>query len=452
MRQQTDGITKDFEAMSHPHRRDFLRRSASAALAGANYWTASRSRAAEPVSENATIAEARRAAMDVLQPKPRELEHGLELHAESIVFDAYGFAPRAALDSDAINRAIEAGASDAELQDLREDQGMTRCVTSQAERTEFMEAWNAAGMTCIFQNAGEEGQDPLRLMKRLARFTYVTDVLGDFVRKAVTPDDVLKAKREGRHCLAFSGNGVPIAQQWVSVEEELSYVRIFFQLGIRMMHLTYNRRNMIGDGCAEPANAGLSDFGRQAVAEMNRVGVIADVAHSGWQTSLEAAQVSKRPMVASHTACAGLHMHIRNKPVEVIKAIADTGGYAGICCIPSFLGGDGDLKALLDHIDYAVQRFGADHVAIGTDIAYTSRNTAAANQKIARAGKSRTRWEALWPPGSLGGKYPKSLSLAWTNWPMYTVGLVQRGYKDDDIQKILGGNVLRVCRAALETT
>ena len=435
------------------HRRDFLRSSAATALAGAvGYWTASRSRAADPLAEaaakNETIAEARRAALDVFQPKPKDLEHGLELHARSIVFDSYGFAPRCAVDGDAINRAIEAGASDVELQDLREDHGMTRCVTDAAERAEFLEAWKAAGLTCIVQNAGEEGSDPLRLLKRLARFTYVTDSMPDFVRKAVTADDVLEAKRAGRHSLCFSGNGVPIAQQWVSVEEELRFVRVFYQLGIRMMHLTYNRRNMIGDGCGEPANAGLSDFGRAAVAEMNRVGVIADVAHSGWRTSLEAAQVSKRPMVASHTACDGLNHHIRSKPNDVIKAIVDTGGYIGICCIPNFLGGEGDLKALLDHIDYAVQRFGADHVAIGTDITYTSRNSAAENKKIARTAKSRSRWEALWPPGALGGKYPKALSIAWTNWPLYTVGLVQRGYKDEDIQKILGGNVLRVLRAA----
>ena len=80
---------------------------------------------------------------------------------------------------------------------------------------------------------------------------------------------------------------------------------------------------MIGDGCAEPANAGLSDFGRAVVAEMNRIGVIPDVAHSGRQTSLETAKASKRPVVASHTACVGVHKHIRGKPDEVIRAVVD---------------------------------------------------------------------------------------------------------------------------------
>ena len=147
-----------------------------------------------------------------------------------------------------------------------------------------------AGIRCdlCFQNAGQEGQDPMRLIKRLARFTYVTDMMRGFVAKASTPQDVVSAKKEGRHCLYMTGNGVPLTQQWVSVPDELRYMRIFFQLGIRMMHLTYQRRNMIGDGCGEKTDAGLSDFGEAAVREMNRVGVIRIV--RWWlKTSLEAA-------------------------------------------------------------------------------------------------------------------------------------------------------------------
>jgi membrane dipeptidase len=389
-------------------------------------------------------------ALDILKPSQKDLEHGLELHANSLVFDGYGFAPRAAIDGDAFRAVAEAGASDIELQDLREEMSMTRCVTDPEEQIEFLDAWRAAGVTCIFQNAGEEGQDPLRLIKRLARFTFVTDMLRDDVAKAATPDDVIAAKEQGRQCFYLTGNGVPLTQQWVSTHDELRYVRVFFQLGIRMMHLTYNRRNMLGDGCAEKANAGLSDFGREAIAEMNRVGVIVDVAHSGWRTSLEAAQVSQQPMVASHTTCAGLYEHIRGKPNEVVRAIADTGGYIGICCIPRFLGGKGDIAAFLDHIDYAVKKFGIDHVAIGTDVAYTSRNATRENAKVPKRGRSRTRWAALWPADPFVTTPQARDSLAWTNWPLFTVGLVQRGYSDEDIQKILGGNVLRVADAVLK--
>jgi membrane dipeptidase len=391
---------------------------------------------------------ARQAALQALKPTKRDLEHGLELHAASLVIDAYGFSPRAALNGAEIRAAMEAGATDIELQDLQEEMNMTRCVTNAAERAEYQSAWEASGVTCIVQNAGEEGQDPLRLIKRLARFTYVTDMLRDVVEKAPAPDDIVAVKKRGKHCLYFSGNGVPLTQQWASVEDELRYIRIFFQLGIRIMHLTYNRRNMIGDGCAEPSNAGLSDFGRAVVAEMNRIGVIPDCAHAGWQTSLEAAKVSRKPVVASHSACVGVNRHIRAKPDEVIRALADSGGYIGICCIPGFLGRGGDINVMMDHIDYVKKRFGAGAVAIGTDIAHMSSANAAEARKIP-ARRRRTPFQYFWPEGALGGGDTTG-TLRWTNWPLFTVGMVQRGYTDAEIQQILSGNVLRVARATLD--
>ena len=435
-------------------RRSFLKTSAGAPLAATAAY-ASSGATAEPAARadrpaggfNETIQRARQAALDVLKPSRRDLEHGLELHAASLVADCYGFSPRAALDVEAYRKVAESGASAVELEDLREEMSMTRSVTDPAQRAEYQEAWDAAGVTCIFQNAGEESQAPLRILKRLARFTYVTDMLRDFVVKAATPDDIVAAKKAGRHCLYFSSNGVPLAQIWENVESEMQYLRIFFQLGIRMMHITYNRRNMLGDGCGEANDGGLSDFGRACVAEMNRLGVIPDVAHSGWQTSLDTAKASRRPMVASHSGCDAVHHHIRSKPDRVIRAICDTGGYIGVCAIGGFLGGRGDLNAMLDHIQYVAKKFGADHVAIGTDIAYSARTAPGESQRMLKIWPSRRRWEYLWPAGALGGtSHP---SLAWTNWPMFTVGMVQRGLPDDDIQKILGGNMLRVARASL---
>jgi membrane dipeptidase len=430
----------------HINRRQFLGASAAlsvAGTAGARSLTGAQS---APVNEK--IAHPRKVALNLLKPSQKELDHGLELHAQSVVFDAYGFSPSAALDGDAIRAAMEAGASDIELNDMREEMGMTRCVTDPAEREEYIQAWEASGVTCIFQNAGEEGQDGLRMLKRAARFTFVTDMMSNFIQKAVRPDDVVAAKKNNRRCLYFSSNGVPLTQAWISVEDELRYVRVFFQLGFRMMHLTYNRRNMIGDGCGEPSNAGLSDFGRTVVAELNRIGVIADVAHSGWQTSLEAAKVSARPMVASHSGCAAVNNHYRCKPDEVIRAIVDTGGYIGICCVPGFLGRSGDINALLDHIDHVAKVFGVDHVGIGTDVVYASRNADRERKKIPSR-PSRPQFRSLWPPYSFETTPDQALSLSWTNWPLFTVGLVQRGYSDTDIQKIIGGNVLRVARAVL---
>jgi membrane dipeptidase len=428
-------------------RRRFLQ---TAMLGAATFGGRRASGAPLAATGNDKIEKARQAALAVLSPTDAELERGLRLHAESIVFDAYGFAPRSAVDADAIVSAMEAGASDAELRDLREELMMVGQAQSAVERAEFFAAFHAAGVTCIFQNAGEEGNDPLRLLKRLARFTFTCDTLRPELTKAVGPDDVRMTKRNKSVCLAFTTNGVPLPQNWETVRDELQLIRVFRQLGVHMMHVTYNRRNPLGDGAGEANDGGLSDFGRAAVAEMNRLGVIVDVAHSGWRTSLEAAKASTKPMVASHTACAALHKHYRGKPDEVIRAICDTGGLIGICCIPQFLGGKADLGAFLDHLDYAIRKFGAEHVAIGTDVAYVSRNEATERAKIDAAatkrGKSSTgpRWEALWPPHEFRPPSGAGESLAWTNWPLFTVGLVQRGHSDDVIRRVLGENMLRV--------
>ena len=106
---------------------------------------------------------------------------------------------------------------------------------------------------------------------------------------------------------------------------------------------------------------------------------------------------------------------------------------------------------MMDHIDYAVKTFGAEHVAIGTDVAYTSRKADQENKKIPPLShrKSRNPWRSLWPPDDFVSTLEMSLSMAWTNWPLFTVGLVQRGYSDYDIQKIIGGNVIRAAREVL---
>ncbi len=160
-------------------------------------------------------------------------------------------------------------------------------------------------------------------------------------------------------------------------------------------------------------------------------------------------------MVASHSVCVALNAHHRGKPDEVIRAICDTGGYIGICCVPAFLGGSGDINALLDHIDYVIRTFGPDHVAIGTDVAYSSSAMAEESRKVPSRGPSRKRWGNFWPADDPlfadEWRQPhQTQSLAWTNWPLFTVGMVQRGHSDEVIRKVLAGNVLRVATAVLD--
>ncbi len=401
---------------------------------------------------NENMQEQRQAALAILKPSERDLQYGLKLHHESVVIDMYGFGPNASSDTRAIQKAMEKGLSDIEIQDLSESMPMLRHLYNQEELDEYKAAWKASGVTCIGRNAGEESQAPHVLIKRLARFIHVTDVLRDFVPKVVQPDEIAAAHRAGKHCILLTCNGIPLTQDWRFTTTELAWVPLFRQLGCRMMHLTYNRRNMLGDGCAEPANAGLSDFGKLAIAELNRCGIIVDVAHSGWRTSLEAAQASSRPIVASHTTCRTLHDHCRSKPDEVIRAILDSGGMIGICCIAGFLGRTGDINALLDHIDYMLKKFGPDSVGIGTDTSY--RSSLNDLQPAINRPKRPGRFESLWPPESYAqpewDKPLQKMSLQWINWPMFTVGMVQRGHSDETIRKVLGENFLRVLKANFE--
>jgi membrane dipeptidase len=403
---------------------------------------------------NETIDRPRELALALLQPTAAQLDHAWELHFGSLVFESYGFAPRCAVDAAGINDAVQGGASSEEVSDLREAMTMNRNATDARERKEFFDAFHAAGVTCIFQNAGEEGNDPLRLLKRLAHFTTATDRLQPELRKVVTAEEVLAVKKAGKVALCFTGNGVPLPQQWESVRDELRLILIFHELGIRMMHLTYNRRNPIGDGAGEPHDGGLSDFGKAVVAEMNRAGVIVDVAHSGWKTAGDAAKASAKPMVASHTTCAEVYRHFRGKPDDVIKAICDTDGLVGMCGIPRFLGGKGDLPALLDHLDHLIKKFGARHAAIGVDTAYVSRFDKEERLKIQKRpsgasplSNSGDRWEHLWPKDDFQSTPEAEQSIAWTNWPFFTLGLVMRGHSDETIRQVLGENVMRVLKA-----
>ena len=400
------------------------------------------------------IQQARAVALEILQPSASQLEHGLALHRDAIVCESYSLGLLAPIDGEAMAQAVEARASEIELQYLSEQMRMTRWAYDDELKAEYLGAWEASGVTCAFQNAGEEGNNPMRMLGRLAHYTHLTDRLRDHVARAAFPDDIVAAKAAGRHCIYQTCNGVPLPGEQATVEQELRFISQFFELGCRMMHLTYNRRNPIGDGCAEPANAGLSDFGRAVIAEMNEVGVIADVAHSGWQTCLEAAEVSQKPIVASHSACAALNHHHRCKPDAVMRAIADKGGTVGITNVPAFVGGSGCIDAMLDHIDHAVQVVGVDHVTIGTDRPYISCRAKEESAKVPARPGSRQRWEALWevndPVQRSEWRQERMFqSTAWTNFPLFTVGMVQRGYADDDIRKILGGNILRVAREVL---
>lgn len=402
--------------------------------------------------ENPAINHARQIGLDVLKPSEAELQRGFELHDASLVIDSYGFSAFAGIDSEALCALLDENVGIDVFRRRQVDMLMTRMADHPQEAADFAEAWRAAGVTCVLRNSGEEGNAIAQLVERLAHNTYVTDRLPDVMVRATEPTHIEQAKREGKHCFYLTTNGVPLPLQFRNVAHEVSWIRIFAQLGVRMMHLTYNRRNPIGDGCAEVNDGGLSDLGIEVVREMNRCGVIVDGAHSSNQTCIDMAKASDVPVVVSHAICDAVRQHCRAKTDETIKAVADTGGYIGIACIPTFVGGSGDIHALLDHIDHAVQLVGPEHVTIGSDRACESRASQQGKAVEPPAPPPR-RFENFWPtndPYLDASQFRDERmvqSLAWTNFPLFTVGMAQRGYSDDAIAAILGGNVMRVAKA-----
>lgn len=393
------------------------------------------------------IQQARSVALEILKPGKRDLEYGTELHHDALVIEAYCLGIRAPHDPALLHELEARRATSQEITDLKLEQNILGWARSPARRRQYREIWETAGVDAVFQNAGEEGNDPQRMLKRLGNYSLLIEAMPDFLQKIGAPDDIVAAKAAGKRAIGMATNGVPLPGRCTSVGEELGLIHVFAKLGMRIAHLTYNRRNPLGDGCGEKANGGLSDFGRHAIHELNRWGVMVDLAHTGWQSCLDAIDASDKPVVVSHSAACALHETIRGKPDRVIKALIDKGGVMGITNVPGFLGLSEDINALLDHIDYVVKKFGPDSVCIGTDAAYTAQDWDSTDGQFRPKVLPPTPWESLWPDGKFGRTNPSGTqSLMWTNWPLFTVGLVQRGHSETTIRKILGENLLRVFR------
>jgi membrane dipeptidase len=248
-------------------------------------------------------------------------------------------------------------------------------------------------------------------------------------------DDVRRAKQEGKVgiVLAFQ-NATQLEDDWINL------LPTFYALGVRVIQITYNEANLLGSGCLEPVDHGVTAYGRQVVQAMNRIGAIVDLSHVGDRTSMEAVQISQHPVIVSHGNPRALNNSPRNKPDEVIKAIADKGGV--ICCIAwgpvsEISGRVPTVLEFVDHMEYVANLVGIDHVGLGTDINEVDRviPVSAAFGEIYSS--------MLGPYQDNLNSYPEGFSSV-DDYPNLTRALVARGYTDSDILKILGGNALRV--------
>lgn len=201
-----------------------------------------------------------------------------------------------------------------------------------------------------------------------------------------------------------------------ALEGDLGVLRVLYKLGVRLLTLTWNQRNQIADGIGESrTGSGLTKFGLKVIDEMNRLGMLIDVSHLSETGFWDVIKRSKAPIVASHSNCYALCPHLRNLKDKQIKALADKGGVIGITFVPNFLTQEKRKTTVGDvvkHIDYLVEKVGVDYIGLGSDFDGT-------------------------------GGLPLGLEGV-DKVPNITGELLDRGYKEKDIKKILGENFLRV--------
>lgn len=247
------------------------------------------------------------------------------------------------------------------------------------------------------------------------------------LRRAAGITDVDVAEREGTIAVAFD------LEDSGPLEGDLGLVQEFYDLGVRTLVPTYNRRNDAGGGCLDQVDEGLTAYGRDLVTRMNDVGMVVDGSHCGRRTGLELSAHTRRPMVYSHSCMQAVWDHPRNISDEQATACADTGGVVGITGVGIFLGpNDASVDALLRHVDHAVELVGPEHVGLSTDYPFDVDDFT--RELLRNPGlfpESYTRW------GPIAFLAPEGLLTV-------REALLDRGYPASAADAIIGGNFRRV--------
>ena len=222
-----------------------------------------------------------------------------------------------------------------------------------------------SGVTVVNFTVNDVGNGPNKFMaavKNIADLERELALHPDALMKVVRGRDIQTAKATKRVGIVYG------CQDTTMLEADLKNLRVFANLGVRIVQPTYNVRNLMGDGCIEKADGGLSKMGYDFIAEMNKLNLLLDLSHAGPRTIAEGIAASKAPMAITHTGCRAIADLPRNTRDSELKALADRGGVAGMYFMP-FLRESGQPHAedLIRHIEHAVNVCGEDHVGLGTD-------------------------------------------------------------------------------------
>ena len=256
-----------------------------------------------------------------------------------------------------------------------------------------------------------------------------------------TTGDIRRAKDEGKVAVSFHFQGAnPFAGNVNEDPGDTNLVQLYYDLGVRQSLLAHNLRNMVADGCKEPGDAGLSFFGVRLIEEMNRVGMVVDCTHTGYRSTMEAMEVSEKPVVFSHSNAKAIFNHPRNIADDQIKACAKGGGVVGVTGWGPIVNERNEATAeeLVKHMDHIAALVGPEHLAFGLDYVY---DAALTTQRV-------QAHPHLYAPGTTMKAYNYDMELMDfmqpEALPLLTQTLLQRGYSETEVRGILGENLLRV--------
>jgi membrane dipeptidase len=306
-------------------------------------------------------------------------------------------------------------------------------------REQYIDEWVRGGATVAGATVAHD-HTLVEAMDQIAMWYERFHRLRDRILHVTRVEDIARARKEGKLGVIFH------FQNTQPVERNAGLVEVYYRLGVRMMQLTYNLKNWVGDGCDELTDAGLSLFGRSVIKEMNRVGMVVDLSHTGYRTTMEAIDASDTTVVFSHSGAKAVHDSARNLRDDQIKAVAAKGGVVGLNGFPAFVSTRRwpTVDDLVDHAVHIAGLVGPEHLSVGIDYYHgqwpfaSPREAAAMYEAALRGGR--------WRPGTYPRppyRYPKGIEVP-SKLGNLTAALLRRGFGEKDVRRIMGENLVRV--------
>ena len=279
---------------------------------------------------------------------------------------------------------------------------------------------------------------------RISEWNRLFELHSDLIMPIKSAADILSAKQLGKVGIMFG------AQNCSPIEDDIGMIAVMRELNLMIMQLTYNNQSLLACGCYEALDSGVTRFGAQAIKEMNRVGMVIDMSHSGERSTLEAIEISQRPIVISHANPMSFHAAKRNKSDAVLKALGASGGLLGFSLYPFHLknGPDCSLNEFCDMVARTADLMGMEHIGIGTDLCQEQPVSTLEWMRNGRWSKDMDYGEG----SKANASWPRPLS--WfkdsRDFPNITNGLLARGFSPEDVAQVMGLNWLNYLDDALK--